>query len=101
MMRFPRFHVPLASALLLAAALLDASALLDVPITGEDIVGWDVVRWPGSLPFAAVGHRARVAAIREACSAAGGLAVVGGWVAGNGLAAVVSDTKEQIRSLAA
>ena len=85
---------------LLAAALLDASALLDVPITGEDIVGWDVVRWPGSLPFAAVGHRARVAAIREACSAGGGLAVVGGWVAGNGLAAVVSDTKEQIRSLA-
>ena len=28
------------------------------------------------------------------------MTVVGGWVAGNGLAAVVSDTKEQIRSLA-
>ena len=53
-----------------------------------------------ALPFAAVGHRARVAAIREACNGAGGLAVVGGWVAGNGLAAVVSDTQQQIRNLA-
>jgi oxygen-dependent protoporphyrinogen oxidase len=86
---------------LLAASLRDASALLDVPIGGQDVVDWDVVRWPGSLPFAAVGHRARVAAIREACSAAGGLAVVGGWVAGNGLAAVVSDTLKQTRKLTA
>jgi protoporphyrinogen/coproporphyrinogen III oxidase len=85
---------------LLAASLLDASALLDVGINRQDVVDWDVVRWPGSLPFAAVGHRARVTAIREACNAAGGLAVVGGWVAGNGLAAVVSDTQEQIRKLA-
>jgi protoporphyrinogen/coproporphyrinogen III oxidase len=86
---------------LLAASLADASALLGVAISRQDVVDWDVVRWPGSLPFAAVGHRARVAAIREACSAAGGLAVVGGWVAGNGLAAVVSDTLKQIRKLSA
>jgi oxygen-dependent protoporphyrinogen oxidase len=85
---------------LLAAALTDASALLEVGISRQDVVDWDVVRWPGSLPFAAVGHRARVTAIREACTAAGGLALVGGWVAGNGLAAVVSDTQEQIRKLA-
>jgi oxygen-dependent protoporphyrinogen oxidase len=85
---------------LLAASLTDASALLDVGIGRQDVVGWDVVRWGGSLPFAAVGHRARVTAIREACNAVGGLAVVGGWVAGNGLAAVVSDTKKQIRNLA-
>ena len=84
---------------LLAAALQDASALLDVPIGQDDVAGWDVVRWPGSLPFAAVGHRARVLDIREACSAAGGLALVGGWVAGNGLAAVVSDTRTQIAKL--
>ncbi|MNY81415.1 protoporphyrinogen oxidase [compost metagenome] len=59
-----------------------------------------MVRWRGSLPFAAVGHKARVAEVREACASAGNLAVVGGWVAGNGLAAVVSDTNEQIRALA-
>lgn len=86
---------------LLAASLIDASALLGVGISQQDVVDWDVVRWPGSLPFAAVGHRARVNAIRKACTAAGGLALVGGWVAGNGLAAVVSDTKDQIRKLTA
>jgi oxygen-dependent protoporphyrinogen oxidase len=86
---------------LFAASLTDASALLGVAIYRPDVVDWDVVRWPGTLPFAAVGHRARVAAIREACTAAGGLALVGGWVAGNGLAAVVSDTLEQIRKLSA
>lgn len=86
---------------LLAASLIDASALLGVGISRQDVVDWDVVRWPGSLPFAAVGHRARVTAIRKACTAAGGLALVGGWVAGNGLAAVVSDTKDQIRKLTA
>lgn len=85
---------------LLAASLHDASALLGVGIGRQDVVAWDVVRWRGALPFAAVGHRARVTAIREACNAVGGLAVVGGWVAGNGLAAVVSDTKSQIRNLA-
>lgn len=86
---------------LFAAALRDASALLSVRITADEVQGWDVVRWRGALPFAAVGHRARAAEIRKACSAAGGLAVVGGWVAGNGLAAVVADTREQIDQLAA
>ena len=33
--------------------------------SGGDVVGWDVVRWRGALPFAAVGHKARVADIRQ------------------------------------
>lgn len=85
---------------LLAASLRDATTLLGVSVTRDNVLDWDVVRWRGALPFAAVGHKARVTAIREACSAAGGLAVVGGWVAGNGLAAVVSDTQHQIQKLA-
>jgi oxygen-dependent protoporphyrinogen oxidase len=84
---------------LLAASLRDASALLDVAISREDVIGWDVVRWTGALPFAAVGHKARVAGIRAICAQEEGLAIVGGWVAGNGLAAVVADTREQIRGL--
>jgi oxygen-dependent protoporphyrinogen oxidase len=84
---------------LLAAALRDASALLDVPVQDKDVVGWDVVSWQGALPFAAVGHKARVAEIRNICSAEDGLSVVGGWVAGNGLAAVVFDTRKEIRAL--
>ncbi|HJW01255.1 MAG TPA: protoporphyrinogen oxidase [Arthrobacter sp.] len=84
---------------LLASALRDASALLDVTLRQEDIIGWDVVRWQGALPFAAVGHKARVAGIRTMCAREEGLSVVGGWVAGNGLAAVVADTRDQVRSI--
>jgi oxygen-dependent protoporphyrinogen oxidase len=81
---------------LLAAALDDASALLTVPVSRADIVDWDVVRWAGALPFAAVGHKQRVAQVRKLCAAADGLTVVGGWLAGNGLAAVVADTRSQL-----
>jgi protoporphyrinogen/coproporphyrinogen III oxidase len=91
---------PLTDPDLLAAALRDASTLLEVPVQSKDVVGWDVVRWQGALPFAAVGHKARVAEIRSICSVEDGLSVVGGWVAGNGLAAVVFDTRKEIRALA-
>lgn len=84
---------------LLAAALEDASTLLTVPVTGADVVDWDVVRWAGALPFAAVGHKERVAHVRELCGAVPGLTVVGGWLAGNGLAAVVADTRQQASSI--
>ncbi|WP_457962974.1 protoporphyrinogen oxidase [Arthrobacter sp. D1-29] len=90
---------PTSDSELLAASLRDASALLDVPLEREDVIGWDVVRWQGALPFAAVGHKARVAEIRSLCAREGGLSVVGGWVAGNGLAAVVADTRQQVRGI--
>lgn len=86
---------------LLAAALEDASTLLTVPISQADIVDWDVVRWAGALPFAAVGHKQRVAQVRQVCAAADGLSVVGGWLAGNGLAAVVADTRAQLAAVRA
>ncbi|MCX8453423.1 protoporphyrinogen oxidase [Paenarthrobacter ureafaciens] len=85
---------------LLSAAVEDASNLLTVPITRADVVDWDVVRWEGALPFAAVGHKQRVAEVRRVCGAVEGLAVVGGWLAGNGLAAVVADTRTQAKKLA-
>ncbi|MDR6506369.1 protoporphyrinogen oxidase [Arthrobacter oryzae] len=81
---------------LLDAALRDASALLTVPVTSNDVLDWDVVSWGGALPFAAVGHRQRVAEVRRVCAREGNLVMVGGWLAGNGLAAVVADTKRQL-----
>ncbi|UVJ41636.1 protoporphyrinogen oxidase [Arthrobacter sp. CJ23] len=81
---------------LFEAALHDASTLLTVPVTRDDVVDWDVVRWAGALPFAAVGHKQRVAEVRRICAGTDGLAVVGGWLAGNGLAAVVADTRAQL-----
>jgi oxygen-dependent protoporphyrinogen oxidase len=86
---------------LFAAAVQDASALLGVAISPDDVLGWDVVRWEGALPFATVGHRDRVAAIRSLVAAQPGLAVVGGWAAGNGLAAVVPDARAQATAIAA
>lgn len=84
---------------LFEAALRDASALLTVPVTADDVIGWDVVSWGGVLPFAAVGHRQRVAEVRKVCAAEGSLVMVGGWLAGNGLAAVVADTKRQLADI--
>lgn len=84
---------------LLDAALRDASALLTVPVTADDVLDWDVVSWGGALPFAAVGHRQRVAEVRRICAGTGRLAMVGGWLAGNGLAAVVADTRRQAAAL--
>jgi oxygen-dependent protoporphyrinogen oxidase len=84
---------------LFEAALRDASTLLTVPIVREDVLDWDVVRWAGALPFAAVGHKQRVAEVRRICAEAEGLSVVGGWLAGNGLAAVVADTSAQMDAI--
>lgn len=92
---------PVSDDALLDVALQDASALLQVPLAREDVLGWDVVRWKGALPFAAVGHRKRVNEVRRICREAGGLAVVGGWLAGNGLAAIVADTPRQVQELLA
>lgn len=84
---------------LFAAALTDASTLLSVPVTAGDVVDWDVVRWGGALPFASLGHKRRVAEVRSICAEDGTLAVVGGWLSGNGLAAIVADTPQQVRQL--
>ncbi|GAA3311644.1 protoporphyrinogen oxidase [Arthrobacter ramosus] len=92
----PESAAALDDSALFEAALRDASTLLTVPIVREDVLDWDVVRWAGALPFAAVGHKQRVAEVRRICSEAEGLSVVGGWLAGNGLAAVVADTSAQI-----
>lgn len=84
---------------LFQAALDDASSLLGVGIKEADVVDWDVVRWSGALPFAAVGHKQRVEDVRAICAGAGSLAVVGGWLSGNGLAAIVADTPRHVRAV--
>ena len=90
---------PRTDAELFDAALRDASALLAVPVRAGAVLAWDVVRWSGALPFASLGHKRRVAEVREICAADGALAVVGGWLSGNGLAAIVADTPRVLRTL--
>ncbi|HSN37663.1 MAG TPA: FAD-dependent oxidoreductase [Arthrobacter sp.] len=93
----PGLPEPRTDAELFTAALKDASALLSVPVAAGDVVDWDVVRWGGALPFASLGHQRRVAEVRSICAADGAVAVVGGWLSGNGLAAIVADTPQQVR----
>jgi oxygen-dependent protoporphyrinogen oxidase len=84
---------------LLEVALADASRLLGMDLEPEDLLGWDVVRWPGSLPFATLGHRARVAELRAKVRNVPGLLLTGGWLAGNGLTAVVADARSEVSRL--
>lgn len=79
------------------AALADASVLLGMEITAGDVLGFDVVRYSGALPFATTGHAARVAAIRGIAATHPGLELVGAWLAGTGLASVVNDTRKRLR----
>jgi protoporphyrinogen/coproporphyrinogen III oxidase len=82
-------------------ALTDATALLGVPVIDADMLGWKVVRWTGALPSATVGHRDRVAAVRELAGSSARLQVAGAWLAGTGLVAVVADARARSRRLAA
>ncbi|NVM95300.1 protoporphyrinogen oxidase [Arthrobacter wenxiniae] len=84
---------------LVATALADATTLLGVPVTGDDVLGADIVRWKGALPFAAVGHQAKVAQIHALAQRHPGLVLTGGWMSGNGLAAVVAGTRRQVRAV--
>jgi len=67
----------------------EASTLLGVPV--ERIVAAHRDRFTLVPPISARGQRERAAAARSAVSRTRGLAVVGAWVAGSGLAQVVAD----------
>ncbi|MEO8219466.1 MAG: FAD-dependent oxidoreductase [Specibacter sp.] len=83
---------------LIATALVDASKLLGLPVGEADLLGADIVRWQGALPFAAVGHQGKMAQVHALAQAVPGLVVTGAWMSGNGLAAVVGGTRRQIRA---
>ncbi|MEE1620368.1 protoporphyrinogen/coproporphyrinogen oxidase [Zafaria sp. Z1313] len=78
------------------AAVSDASALLGTELAEADVLGWDVIRWDAALPFATTGHRSRVDAFRAAVEALEDIDVVGAWLSGTGLAAVVADTRSRL-----
>lgn len=70
-------------------ALRDASALLGVDLTGRlrDVL---TQHWDGALPPPTPAYRARVGEFLSYAEALPGLALTGGWIAGTGLAAIVS-----------
>ncbi|OAN33073.1 protoporphyrinogen/coproporphyrinogen oxidase [Microbacterium sp. H83] len=76
-------------------ALREASALLGVPLGEDDLVASHRSRFVQSQPASIIGSGERRAAARAAVQAVPGLAVVGAWLAGTGLAQVVPDAREE------
>jgi len=74
-------------------AIADASALLGVPLDEREVTGFARTRWTNTVPFAARGQRARVAAARAEVAQQPGFEVTGAWIAGTGLASVVADAE--------
>ncbi|WEK61119.1 MAG: protoporphyrinogen oxidase [Candidatus Microbacterium colombiense] len=72
-------------------ALSEASALLGVPLAASTLVAADRSRYVQSQPASIIGSGERRAAARAAVQETPGLAAVGAWLAGTGLAQVVPD----------
>lgn len=76
-------------------SLREASALLGVALDDRDLVAAHRARFVQSQPASIVGSAERRAAAREAVQAVPGLAAVGAWLAGTGLAQVIPDAREE------
>jgi len=76
-------------------ALREASALLGVPLAPGSLLAAHRARYVQSQPASIIGSGERRAAARAAVQAVPGLAVVGAWLAGTGLAQVIPDAKDE------
>jgi oxygen-dependent protoporphyrinogen oxidase len=73
----------------------EASALLGVPLSPDQVVAGHRGRFVQAQPASIIGSGERRAAARQAVQAVPGLAAVGAWLAGTGLAQVVPDAVEE------
>lgn len=78
-----------------ALALREASALLGVDLPSSSLIASHRARYLQSQPASIIGSGARRAAARSAVQAVPGLAAVGAWLAGTGLAQVVPDATRE------
>ena len=76
-------------------ALREASALLGVPLAADDLIGAHRSRFVQSQPASIIGSGERREAARSAIRAVPGLAAVGAWLAGTGLAQVIPDARDE------
>lgn len=76
-------------------ALAEASALLGVPLSESALVASHRARFTQAQPASLIGAEERRRETRSAVQKVDGLAVVGAWLSGTGLAQVVPDAKEE------
>jgi len=79
----------------IALAVAEASALLGVRFGPEAVVAGRRERFVQAQPGSAIGQAEAAAAARSAVRTVPGLAVVGAWLAGTGLAQVVPDARAE------
>ncbi|WP_233265602.1 protoporphyrinogen oxidase [Leifsonia sp. AG29] len=80
----------------------DAALLLNIPFPESAVVGFARTPWTNALPYATVGQRERIQAVRTAADGVDGLEVTGSWLTGTGLASVIPDARrvaERVRGL--
>lgn len=76
-------------------ALAEASALLGVTLGADRLIGAHRARFTLVPPASARGRLDAASAVRSRISRAEGVAAVGAWLSGSGLAQVVSDAQDQ------
>ena len=76
-------------------ALREASALLGVALPESVLVDSHRARYVQSQPASIIGSASRREAARSAIQAVSGLAAVGAWLAGTGLAQVIPDARDE------
>ena len=78
-----------------ALALAEASALLGVTLSADRLAGAHPARFTLVPPASARARLDASTAVRERLSHVPGIAAVGAWLSGSGLAQVASDAQEQ------
>jgi oxygen-dependent protoporphyrinogen oxidase len=73
----------------------EAAALLGVALAPESVIASHRGRFVQSQPASIIGSGARRAAARAAVQAVPGIAAVGAWLAGTGLAQVIPDARDE------
>lgn len=73
----------------------EAAALLGVPLGAETVIAAHRGRFVQSQPASIIGSGERRAAARKAVHAVPGVAAVGAWLAGTGLAQVIPDARDE------
>ncbi|WP_309103687.1 FAD-dependent oxidoreductase [Microbacterium sp.] len=76
-------------------ALAEASALLGVPLPGSALLASHRSRYVQSQPASIIGAGERRTSARAAVQAVAGLAAVGAWLSGTGLAQVIPDARDE------
>ncbi|MFJ4223122.1 protoporphyrinogen oxidase [Microbacterium sp. NPDC089695] len=76
-------------------ALREAASLLGAPLGADDLLAAHRARFVQAQPASIIGSRERRDAARAAVRAVPGLAAVGAWLAGTGLAQVVPDAHDE------